>query len=243
MKKLFTYFSLLLTSSVFAQTNAPGITVTPLGTNGSTPITVTMTLSQVCVPAGKDMDPSWNTIAFHSGAIVGGNAWQNVVSWNAPNSLVFNKVSDGVWSATFTPNDYYGVAVQGFSFVFNGFPNTPGDWDAEAKAFDENQNCSDFFWYFNDEPLSTNNAQLKNLSVYPNPAQDVLNIQFDLAKSGNISYELLNTMGQRVINEQLGQRNEGSNIHQINLSGLTKGIYLLKLNNGDNSTTKIISVQ
>ena len=243
MKKLFTYLSLLLTPSIFAQTNAPGITVSPLGTNGSTPITVTMTLNDVCVPVGKELTPTWPTIAFHSGAIVGGSPWQNVVNWNAPNTLVFNRVSDGVWSATFTPNEYYGVTCEGFSFVFNGFPNTVGDWDAEAKAFDESQNCSDFFWYFNDEPLSTNSVLLKNLNVYPNPAQDFLNVQFDLVKSGNISFELFNTMGQSVHFEQLGLRNEGSNIHQLNLTDLSKGIYLLKVNNGINSSTRIISVQ
>lgn len=180
MKKLFTSLSVALVAAAFAQTNAPGITVSPLGTNGSTPITVTMTLAEVCVPADKPMDPTWNTIAFHSGAIVGGNAWQNVVNWNDAGTLVFSKVTDGVWSATFTPNDYYGVSVEGFSFVFNGYPNTAGDWDGEAKAYDTDQNCTDFLWYFNNEPVSINENELTSVNVYPNPAKDVINFQVAL---------------------------------------------------------------
>jgi hypothetical protein len=180
MKKVLMTLGLAVSTLAFSQTNAPGITVSPLGTNGSTPITVTVTLADVCVPADKPMNPAWNTISFHSGAIVGGQVWQNVVEWNAAGSLTFNKVTDGVWSATFTPNDYYGVPVQGFCFVFNGAPNTPGDWDAEMKAFDQNGNCADFFWYFNDEPASIENNTIASVNVYPNPANDVINIQAGL---------------------------------------------------------------
>jgi hypothetical protein len=242
MRKLITTLGIALSAYAFAQTNAPGITVSPLGTNGSTEITVTITLSEVCVPAGKDMDPSWNTISFHSGAIVGGQAWQNVVAWNDPNTLVFNKVSDGVWSASFTPNNYYGVATEGFSFVFNGFPNTPGDWDAEAKAFDAAQNCSDFFWYFNDEPASVFSPRKINLNVFPNPAKDFVNIQFEALSAGNFSVEVFNTLGQRAAIEHLGFRSAGIISHQINLAAVPAGVYFVKLNNGNDSIIKKITV-
>jgi len=246
MKRIYTILIALLVLPAMqmnAQTNAPGITVSPLGTDGSQEITVTITLADVCTPDDKEgLDPTWNTISFHSGAIVGGQPWQNVVDWNGANTLVFNNVSNGVWSASFTPNDYYGVTTEGFSFVFNGYPNTAGDWDAEAKAFNENQECTDFFWYFNDEPSSIKKIQFMNFSVFPNPANDFVNVQFNSLSAGTFSIEVYNTLGQRVSLEQLGFRTAGAINHQINLSGLTAGVYFVKINNGTDAIVNKVSV-
>lgn len=233
MKKLFTLVSMALTTFAMAQTNAPGITVSPLGTNGSMPITVTLTLEDVCTPEGRDMDPTWETIAFHSGGVVGGSGWQNTVEWNAANSLVFNKVSDGVWSATFTPNDYYGIAVEGFSFVFNGYPNTDGDWDAEAKAFNLEGNCDDFFWYFNDEPLSINQESLVSVNVYPNPAQDAVSFQVGLNGVSTANVVVTDLAGRVVSTSTI---NAGSELN-LNVSNYTTGTYLYTVIAGDSVMT------
>ncbi len=233
MKKLFTSLALVAVASSFAQTNAPGITVSPLGTNGSTPITVTIKLDEVCVPADKPMNATWNTIAFHSGAIVGGQAWQNVVEWNAAGSLVFNKVSDGIWSATFTPNDYYGVAVEGFSFVFNGYPNTAGDWDAEAKAYDSNQNCADFLWYFNDEPASVNNNELTAVNIYPNPAKDVVNFQVGLNGVSTAKVVVTDLAGRVVATSNI---EAGAELN-LNVAHFAAGTYMYSVSAGDSVLT------
>lgn len=233
MKKLFITLSLAVSTLAFSQTNAPGITVSPLGTNGSTPITVTVTLAEVCVPEDRPMNPTWNTISFHSGAIVGGQPWQNVVEWNAAGSLTFNKVTDGVWSATFTPNDYYGVAVEGFSFVFNGTPNTAQDWDAEMKAFDENQNCSDFFWYFNNEPASIENNAIASVNVYPNPANDVINIQAGL-NGINAADVIITDLAGRVITST--SISAGTELN-LNIADYAAGTYLYTVVAGSSTMT------
>lgn len=233
MKKLFTSLSVALVAASFAQTNAPGITVSPLGTDGSMPITVTMTLAEVCVPADKPMDPTWNTIAFHSGAIVGGSGWQNTVNWNDAGSLVFTKVTDGVWSATFTPNDYYGVSVEGFSFVFNGYPNTPGDWDGEAKAYDVDQNCSDFFWYFNDEPASINGNELTSVNVYPNPAKDVINFQVGLNGVNAAQVVVTDLAGRTVATSTI---EAGAELN-LNVANFASGTYMYSVVAGESVMT------
>jgi len=222
MKKIFTILGLALSTVAFSQTNAPGVTVSPLGTDGSSPITVTVNLNDVCIPAGRDMDLTWPSIAFHSGAIVGTDVWQNVIDWNAATSLVFNRVSDGIFTATFTPDTYYGVDAQGFSFVFNGFPNTSGDWDAEAKAFDTEGNCADFLYYFNDEPASLSKNEMIKVVAFPNPATDVVNFQIDAA-----DYVI-------TLTDLAGKTVATSTTSTVEMSGLSSGAYLYKVvtNNG-----------
>jgi hypothetical protein len=180
MKKIFTIVSAISFSTLtFAQTVASGITVSPIGTNGDVPITVTVNLNEVCTPENRDMDFAWNTISFHSGVITAVGPWQNVVEWNDANSAVFTKTAEGVYSATITPRDYYsvpaGTNVLGFSFVFNGYPNTAGDWDAEAKSYDDVGNCTDFLYYFADEIASLSKKNLQEVSVYPNPTSSHVN--------------------------------------------------------------------
>ncbi len=217
MKKIFTMLSVALSTIAVAQTNAPGITVSPLGTDGSTPITVTLTLADVCIPAGRDMDATWSTIAFHSGGIIGDQAWQNVVEWNSPNRLVFNRVTDGVFTATFTPDTYYGADVDGFSFVFNGYPNTAGDWDAEAKAYDAEQNCADFLYYFADEPASIGKNEMVAVKAFPNPATEMVNFEID---ANDFTISLFDLSGKVVAT---------STTASINISELNAGAYIYKV--------------
>lgn len=223
MKKIFTIFSALFMGATFAQTNAPGISVSPLGTDGTSEITVTVTLADICMPAGKEIDITWPNIAFHSGAIIAGSGWQNVVEFNSPSRLIFNRVSDGVFSATFTPTDYYGApAVEGFSFVFNGYPNTAGDWDAEGKAFDSEGACSDFFYYFADETSSIGKNEIVAVKAFPNPATDVLNFQIDAT-----DYVI-------TLTDLAGKTVATSTTSTVEMSGLSSGAYLYKVvtNNG-----------
>ncbi len=67
--------------------------------------------------------------------------------------------------------------------------------------------------------LSTNNFELDNLSVYPNPTYDKLILPIT---SINKSYEIFDITGKRIINEQLNE-----NI--ISTSKLNSGVYFIKV--------------
>ncbi|ANW95393.1 hypothetical protein AXE80_03470 [Wenyingzhuangia fucanilytica] len=81
--------------------------------------------------------------------------------------------------------------------------------------------------------LSTKNNTLNNLSVYPVPTSDVLNIQLKSLESVHI--DLLNLAGVKIISKEIKQNNS-----TINLSDLPSGIYLLRLNDGENISVKKI---
>ena len=83
--------------------------------------------------------------------------------------------------------------------------------------------------------LSTNkNLLSKGISVYPNPANSVLNISQTDSAIDIKSVSLTNVLGQTVYSHNTAK--------SINVSGFTKGMYILKIEsqNGDSATTKVI---
>ena len=75
--------------------------------------------------------------------------------------------------------------------------------------------------YYAADPTGTGNLPTANISIYPNPATELLNIQSDEMIE---HITILNTLGQEVYSEPVGAKN-----HQINVAPLTKGIYLVQL--------------
>jgi hypothetical protein len=70
-----------------------------------------------------------------------------------------------------------------------------------------------------------------NLSVYPNPASTVLNINIS-GLSASVEYQLLNYQGLEVYSRNIGQLN-GFVSHQLDLAEYAAGIYYLRLKTND----------
>lgn len=90
------------------------------------------------------------------------------------------------------------------------------------------------FRYLNFENLTTDivtagKKDVATLLLYPNPALEVLNIQFSDEQQHAFIIEIFSIEGRVVYREKL---NPHSHVHQINVSALPKGFYLCKLNNG-----------
>lgn len=78
--------------------------------------------------------------------------------------------------------------------------------------------------------LAVSDVKKNNISVYPNPATDVINISNVSSKT---KFEIYNVGGQLV--------NQGTTDGKVNVSKLTKGVYILTVeSNGDRSQTKFI---
>ena len=78
-------------------------------------------------------------------------------------------------------------------------------------------------------PLAVNNYDFNTLKVtaYPNPAQEYITIQADLAKT-DINIELINELGQVV---KTGVIKQGSTLCNIEVDTLYDGLYLVKISN------------
>lgn len=95
-------------------------------------------------------------------------------------------------------------------------------------------NADTLTWIINAGPTGVKENLLSSkLSVYPNPATNVLNID---AKDSKISKATVKT----IIGTEVMQLNLTSNNNSIDISSLPKGIYLLHIESADGKITKRI---
>ncbi len=86
--------------------------------------------------------------------------------------------------------------------------------------------------YFGPNPLITKlnefNSSYENLKIYPNPANDIINIDCDLNKGETFKVIITNTLGQEVLSETIYNQ-----YSKINIKNLTSGVYQLKVSEGN----------
>ena len=75
-------------------------------------------------------------------------------------------------------------------------------------------------------PLSADAIQ--DMVLYPNPAQDLVTLEFTSPKEGTVNLGVYNLVGQKMISQVQSVR-EGENMISINTSTLPKGVYLFEL--------------
>jgi photosystem II stability/assembly factor-like uncharacterized protein len=93
----------------------------------------------------------------------------------------------------------------------------------------------------NDPTYSINemNKYEKCLLVYPNPANEMLNVECSmLNKKEKIEAEMFDVVGNKVKSEMLSQTN-----NKINVADLSAGVYILRLSNASYSTIKKIIIE
>jgi hypothetical protein len=78
-------------------------------------------------------------------------------------------------------------------------------------------------------PKSEVSGLNEKLSVFPNPASDILNIKSLLTNNRKSILDIISMQGKVVISETLIH---DTNIHQVNISSLTNGLYICKLSDG-----------
>jgi hypothetical protein len=72
---------------------------------------------------------------------------------------------------------------------------------------------------------------VETIKVFPNPTSGLLNVSFNVKEAQTVSLEVLSMTGNAVYAESLGNI-QGAVSKQLDLSGLAKGIYMLKMTGG-----------
>lgn len=80
-----------------------------------------------------------------------------------------------------------------------------------------------------DNVLSTEDNTLEDFSFYPNPVQDVINVQSEQTVDQVVLY---NITGQKVLDQKLNATNA-----QLSIGDLTQGVYLMTVTSGNVSST------
>ena len=71
-----------------------------------------------------------------------------------------------------------------------------------------------------------------NIIIYPNPTKGALNISIDKSLEGNSKIDVYNTIGLLIQSKNNSFRN---NTTQIDLSGYSPGLYLIKIDINNNT--------
>ena len=150
-------------------------------------------------------------------SIDNGNSWSSI--WNSSGNL-----GNSWQSASVDLSAYLGDTVQ---LRFNRFIG--GTWQADIAIDNINLTTSSAAKGPNDKLLDINNNTISNFLIYPNPVKgDILNIK--LSKSINVSYKIINMLGQIV--------NTGKITKEIPVGNLQEGTYFIQVNDGERIYTE-----
>lgn len=86
-----------------------------------------------------------------------------------------------------------------------------------------------------------NNAIYNHLSIYPNPAVQELNIRFDVKEATSLNVQLMSINGEIVYQEALSNH-IGEYNSKVDVSSLSKGIYVLHLTSNKGTLTQKVMV-
>ena len=84
------------------------------------------------------------------------------------------------------------------------------------------------------------NPQINNndFNIFPNPAIDQVQIQWEMEKEQAVELMIFNQLGQVVKAERLGILGEGFNNMELNVGDLNSGVYFLQMRTNDEVVTK-----
>jgi hypothetical protein len=147
-----------------------------------------------------------------------GVTWTSLRSWTAADQLTATGTREFIDLSSYT-------GIVRFAFLASdGIVNDAEDYDFHVGI------------YIIDGTAGNEDAFATSLSLYPNPVSgDVVTVNMNAASSAAVNVAIYNTLGQQVINKSFDQVNQSITID--NLSNLAKGMYLIRITNGDQQST------
>lgn len=81
---------------------------------------------------------------------------------------------------------------------------------------------------------------VSNISVFPNPANDKVQVELNLSQSSNIKVEVLNILGDVISTIYEGKVTPGILKKEINTENFSNGVYYIRVNDATNSAYRFI---
>jgi hypothetical protein len=128
-------------------------------------------------------------------------------------------------------------------FTFNGDCLRLSLWD--GSIFEWNVSILDNIQFAQFPLVITEqllNSDQTNFSVYPNPTNNKLEIEYTLKFTDEITVCIYNSQGEKIFNKHYGLKFEGINHEIIDLNGITQGTYVCQLSCRLKSISKTIVI-
>jgi hypothetical protein len=154
---------------------------------------------------------------------------------------------------TFTANDLYGDGFYETQYnggVANGHMFVTTVTDA-GTAFSSLINYDGLSNFASVTALSNVNTVVgieevnlsAGVSVYPNPANDFINVAYGLTNNSVVTVDVINVVGERVMTEYIGSQAAGNYTSRLDVSNLSAGVYMLNVTINGTSNTVRVSVK
>jgi len=192
---------------------------------------------QVMWVMGDFTQPNWQDGALQMEDNDGDGTWSVTVPQVCISSIFYKFRAGTPGGADFTEETADFSEIGGCGVDNSGFSDNrqlvraDGNPVTVCWTFDTCEACA---------PTTVEEAQVAaNLQVYPVPAEDQLNVAFNVMASERVKLTLVNTLGQAVIEENLGLVN-GQKLVVLNTENIAGGMYALTLTNG--VQTQVVNV-
>lgn len=187
--------------------------------------------------------------------------WTSATAWTPLNDELDIQVSTNCGDTWQTVYSKSGTTLSTTDTTRTDYSPAASDWKADSASLTPFAGNADVLIRFKGLSDYGNNLYIDNINIYqfgavvsgveevaaqltsvfPNPANDVLNASIALDKASEVSLSVFNMMGQKLISIS-NEMNAGLNPVTINTSELAQGSYTLELTINGNRTLKQFNI-
>ncbi len=149
--------------------------------------------------------------------------------------------SPAVSSGNFFPEANHWATANVDMSAFNGKSEVILSFKA-ISAYGNNLYIDNINIYNNTNIGIQTSVETNAASIYPNPANEQLNLSLELAENANVTYVIINSLGQTVANENLGLMVAGAQNQSINVAELAQGLYTIQIQINNQTITKKLTI-
>ena len=163
----------------------------------------------------------------------------NIFAGGLWGGLFFSNDNGTIWSVVSPElhnnnnNNISSLAINS-SYIFASTTTSPNYGTGIWKCL-----LSDILTGVNEIQIIKSELQIK---IYPNPTSDFINVYLSNCKNENINAEIYDVLGNLVYSESF-ELHTSDIIHQINISNLNDGVYIIKFQTKDQTETQKIIVK
>lgn len=198
------------------------VVYTTLGcpSNASTPKAFSMLARPIVDPISGNSNPVRGQATTYSVTAVSGNTY----TWTIVNGTILSGNGSATVSARFNTVDSGSITVTGRSAIgCLSVPVTKKLMVSPADGTDEY-------------------SQIRNLSLYPIPAKTFISIRLEGVEAHQADIRVINMLGQVVTSQHIAVTS-GAQSHNIDLSNLNKGMYMIEIQGNKGKTARRIIVE
>lgn len=179
----------------------------------------------------------------------------NLISGNGGNNIAMQLITDGMKLQSCNPGFIDGrdailqadmLANEGANqcFIWKAFANRGLGYSAEQGSTTDRFDQVEAFDLPPDTALPCEELSIAAFSktkfkIYPNPAQNILNIQSLSSKIGQANFKIFAVSGQKLFDKRL----DFNQLQQLDISNLAPGMYVLKIENRQINISKKLIVE